>query len=210
MTGSRDDVARLLPAFDVFSLSSLHEGLSIALVEAIGQRRACGVHARRRCRRGAAGRRGRPARAGVRSWRPRRGAAGGWPRTRRCARASPRPRRGVAPVRHRRRRCAASRTSTTRCWAAHDRLRGPRAAAMGRDGGPLPADCVPRGRPDRQADSRLPAVEAPARTPSAVTRPRRRRPGRHAGGRAAAHALGAARRRPARARGACGRHRDAP
>lgn len=34
-TGSRDDVPQLLPAFDVFSLPSLHEGLSIALVEAM-------------------------------------------------------------------------------------------------------------------------------------------------------------------------------
>lgn len=33
--GSRDDVPDLLPAFDVFCLSSLHEGLSIALVEAL-------------------------------------------------------------------------------------------------------------------------------------------------------------------------------
>ena len=35
MTGMRDDVPDLLPAFDVFTLSSLHEGLSIALVEAL-------------------------------------------------------------------------------------------------------------------------------------------------------------------------------
>lgn len=34
-TGSRDDVQRLLPAFDVFVLSSLHEGLPIALLEAM-------------------------------------------------------------------------------------------------------------------------------------------------------------------------------
>lgn len=34
-TGSRDDVPELLPALDVFCLSSLHEGLSIALVEAM-------------------------------------------------------------------------------------------------------------------------------------------------------------------------------
>lgn len=33
--GMRDDVADLLPAFDVFALSSLHEGLSIALIEAM-------------------------------------------------------------------------------------------------------------------------------------------------------------------------------
>ena len=33
--GSRDDVAQLLPAFDVFALSSLHEGLPIALLEAM-------------------------------------------------------------------------------------------------------------------------------------------------------------------------------
>jgi glycosyltransferase involved in cell wall biosynthesis len=35
MTGSRDDVPALLPAFDVFVLSSRFEGLSIALVEAL-------------------------------------------------------------------------------------------------------------------------------------------------------------------------------
>jgi glycosyltransferase involved in cell wall biosynthesis len=34
-TGMRDDVAELLPAFDVFTLSSRFEGLSIALVEAL-------------------------------------------------------------------------------------------------------------------------------------------------------------------------------
>lgn len=34
-TGIRDDVPDLLPAFDLFVLSSLHEGLSIALVEAL-------------------------------------------------------------------------------------------------------------------------------------------------------------------------------
>lgn len=34
-TGSRDDVQRLLPAFDVFALSSLHEGLPISLLEAM-------------------------------------------------------------------------------------------------------------------------------------------------------------------------------
>lgn len=34
-TGMRDDVPTLLPGFDVFALSSLHEGLSIALVEAM-------------------------------------------------------------------------------------------------------------------------------------------------------------------------------
>lgn len=33
--GMRDDVAEILPAFDVFALSSLFEGLSIALVEAL-------------------------------------------------------------------------------------------------------------------------------------------------------------------------------
>jgi glycosyltransferase involved in cell wall biosynthesis len=35
MTGSRDDVQALLPAFDLFVLSSRFEGLSIALVEAL-------------------------------------------------------------------------------------------------------------------------------------------------------------------------------
>ena len=35
LAGSRDDVPRLLPALDVFALSSLHEGLSIALLEAM-------------------------------------------------------------------------------------------------------------------------------------------------------------------------------
>ena len=34
-TGSRADVLELLPALDVFALTSLHEGLSIALVEAL-------------------------------------------------------------------------------------------------------------------------------------------------------------------------------
>ncbi|QBR91194.1 glycosyltransferase [Nocardioides euryhalodurans] len=34
--GMRDDVPELLPAFDTFVLSSLHEGLSIALIEALG------------------------------------------------------------------------------------------------------------------------------------------------------------------------------
>ena len=34
-TGIRDDVQELLPGFDVFVLSSLHEGLSIALIEAL-------------------------------------------------------------------------------------------------------------------------------------------------------------------------------
>lgn len=34
--GMRDDVPELLPGFDTFVLSSLHEGLSIALVEALG------------------------------------------------------------------------------------------------------------------------------------------------------------------------------
>ena len=33
--GARDDVAQLMPAFDVFVLSSLHEGLPIALLEAM-------------------------------------------------------------------------------------------------------------------------------------------------------------------------------
>lgn len=35
LTGIRDDVPDLLPAFDLFAMSSLHEGLSIALVEAL-------------------------------------------------------------------------------------------------------------------------------------------------------------------------------
>ncbi len=35
LTGIRDDVPELLPAFDLFAMSSLHEGLSIALVEAL-------------------------------------------------------------------------------------------------------------------------------------------------------------------------------
>lgn len=35
LPGSRDDVPALLPALDVFALPSLHEGLSIALVEAL-------------------------------------------------------------------------------------------------------------------------------------------------------------------------------
>ena len=35
LTGSRDDAIDLFPAFDVFALSSLFEGLSIALVEAL-------------------------------------------------------------------------------------------------------------------------------------------------------------------------------
>jgi glycosyltransferase involved in cell wall biosynthesis len=39
LLGERDDVARLLPAFDVFALSSLFEGLPCALVEAM----TCGV-----------------------------------------------------------------------------------------------------------------------------------------------------------------------
>lgn len=34
-TGSRDDVSALLPAFDVFALSSRHEGLPIAMLEAM-------------------------------------------------------------------------------------------------------------------------------------------------------------------------------
>lgn len=36
LTGVRDDVPALLPAFDVFALSSRYEGLSIALLEAMG------------------------------------------------------------------------------------------------------------------------------------------------------------------------------
>jgi glycosyltransferase involved in cell wall biosynthesis len=39
--GSRDDVPELLPAFDVFCLSSLHEGLPISLLEALGSGVAC-------------------------------------------------------------------------------------------------------------------------------------------------------------------------
>ncbi|MGH8900388.1 MAG: glycosyltransferase [Egibacteraceae bacterium] len=35
LTGSRDDVQEILPAFDVFVLSSVYEGLSIALLEAM-------------------------------------------------------------------------------------------------------------------------------------------------------------------------------
>ncbi len=35
LAGSRDDAPDLLPAFDVFTLSSRFEGLSIALVEAL-------------------------------------------------------------------------------------------------------------------------------------------------------------------------------
>lgn len=34
-TGTRNDVAHLLPAFDTFALSSIHEGLSLALVEGL-------------------------------------------------------------------------------------------------------------------------------------------------------------------------------
>jgi glycosyltransferase involved in cell wall biosynthesis len=39
--GSRDDVADLMPAFDVFALSSRNEGLPIALLEAMGSGVAC-------------------------------------------------------------------------------------------------------------------------------------------------------------------------
>ncbi|MDA3645351.1 glycosyltransferase [Saccharopolyspora indica] len=39
LTGERDDVARLLPAFDVFALPSRYEGLPLAIVEAM----VCGV-----------------------------------------------------------------------------------------------------------------------------------------------------------------------
>jgi glycosyltransferase involved in cell wall biosynthesis len=39
--GSRDDVQALLPAFDAFALSSLFEGLSIALVEAMAAGLPC-------------------------------------------------------------------------------------------------------------------------------------------------------------------------
>lgn len=39
--GSRDDVQTLLPAFDVFALSSLHEGLSIAVLEAMAAGLPC-------------------------------------------------------------------------------------------------------------------------------------------------------------------------
>lgn len=41
LLGSRDDVPALLPAFDVFVMSSLHEGLSIALVEALAAGLPC-------------------------------------------------------------------------------------------------------------------------------------------------------------------------
>jgi glycosyltransferase involved in cell wall biosynthesis len=39
--GSRDEVASLMPAFDVFALSSRNEGLPIALLEAMGSGIAC-------------------------------------------------------------------------------------------------------------------------------------------------------------------------
>ena len=40
-TGFRDDATRLAKAFDVFALPSTHEGLSIALIEAMATGRAC-------------------------------------------------------------------------------------------------------------------------------------------------------------------------
>lgn len=40
-TGPRADVAELLPAFDVFALTSVHEGLPIALLEAMASGVAC-------------------------------------------------------------------------------------------------------------------------------------------------------------------------
>lgn len=45
LLGSRDDVFALLPGFDVFTLSSLHEGLPISLLEAMAAEVACVVTA---------------------------------------------------------------------------------------------------------------------------------------------------------------------